>query len=109
MPAAPAQGPSKAALVDEFGRVTCEDLIARTDVFAAEIMSELPEKGLIVIYPPAMRPELAAKRFSLVSSTLQLRGLEQDGYAFYKGKPVSNGDIRTQFWKLPHGARSTGY
>lgn len=91
-------------MVDEFGRVTCEDLIARTEVFAAHIMSEPREKALIVIHPPTIRPELAATRFLLISSTLQLRGLEQDRYAFYRGKPVSTDDIRTQFWKLPHGA-----
>jgi hypothetical protein len=72
----------KAVLLDEFGREPCEFLLARTDAFAAELKSELKSNAFIVIYPPKVRPEFATKQRRLISSTLQLRGLERVGSRF---------------------------
>lgn len=101
---ADSQEPPKAVLVDEFGLITCGDLLARTDSLAAELKREPDAMAFIVIHPPTVRPELATRWLRRISSTLQLRGLEQDRFSMYKGGPSVDGEIRTQFWKMPNGA-----
>jgi hypothetical protein len=91
-------------LVDEFGRLPCEHIHALTDGFAQEIKTEVGSKAVILINPPNERPQQAESRRRMVSSFLQLQGLDVDRFSFYKAQPSPDGEIRTQFWKLPAGA-----
>src|SRR5688500_17749099 len=94
----------KAILVDEFGLIVCGHLTARTDSLAEELRREPDTRAFIVVHPPAIRSELTTRRqLRLISSTLQLRGLRQDRFSLYKGQPSVDGQIPTQFWKLPRG------
>jgi hypothetical protein len=94
------QNVPKPELIDEFGVLPCEHFYARTDGFAEEIKREPTSKALILIYPPTVHPEQARIRRKLISSFLQLRGLNSDRYAFYKGGRSPDDEIRTQFWKM---------
>ncbi|MGD9563219.1 MAG: hypothetical protein AB7W44_13150 [Pyrinomonadaceae bacterium] len=99
------QEPPKSVLVDEFGLSPCEDVLSRTDSLAADLGKQPDARALIVTYPPSVRPKLATdRRHRLISSTLQLRGIERRRFSFYVGKPFINGQIRTQVWKLPQGS-----
>ena len=100
-----AQEPPKALLVDEFGRTVCEHLLASTDSLAAELKNEPNVTAYILIYPTTASSAFARGQRDLISSTLQLRGLAQDRFSFYKAKPSSDEEIRIQFWKVPSGAK----
>ena len=104
--AANSQDRPKPVLVDEFGVLPCEHIYAKTDALAAEIMNEPGTDAVILIYKPTKLPGLAAGRRKLISSFLQLRGLEPDRYSFYKSETSPDGEIRTLFWKLPLGAEA---
>ena len=100
-----AQEPPKPKLVDEFGLIVCGNLNARTDGFAQEIKLEPTAKALILIYPPTFRPEEQAERQRRrISTSLQLSGLDVDRFQFRKAGRSPDGQIKTEFWKLPMGA-----
>lgn len=98
------QNAPKAELLDEFGLIPCGHLHALTDSYAEEIKKEPGTKAIVLIYPPSHRPELADKRRKLISSILQLRGLDHDRFSFYKAASSPDGEIRTQYWKAVDGA-----
>jgi hypothetical protein len=102
--AAEGQQLPKPVLIDEFGWITCGDLVSRTDSLAAELKEEPDSKAFIIIRPPTVRPERGPQSFRRwISSTLQLRGVESDRFSFYRDHGSAN-EIRTQFWKLVPGA-----
>lgn len=99
-----AQDTPKAVLLDEFGSLTCEDLLGRTDALAAELSKGSGTTAAILIRPSGSLPDAAAVRRLLISSTLQLRGVPQHQFTIFKGSPSRHGQIETQYWKLPLGA-----
>jgi hypothetical protein len=103
-----AQEAPKAVLVDEFGELPCEDILARTDYLASELQRDPTLAASIVISPPRERPSLAQGRRKLISSTLQLRGVSSDRYIFRKMPVSSDGKMATRFWKIPLGAEPPG-
>jgi len=101
----------QAVLVDEFGPMPCDEMLGRTDALVAEMMREPYSDAAILINKPAQHPGLATGRRKLIWSTLQLRGLESHRFSFYRSDTSPDGDIRTQFWKVPPGAEApvTGF
>jgi hypothetical protein len=102
--AAKSQDPPKPVLLDEFGALPCDDLLGRTDALLAELSREPSSEAVILIYKPNKHPELATSRRRLIWSTVKLRGLEPDRFSFYRRETSPDGDIRTQFWRVPLGA-----
>jgi hypothetical protein len=101
-----AQDPPKPVLLDEFGPLPCEHILAHTDALAADLMREPGSEAIILIHKPVNHPEHASGRRKLIWSALQLRGVDSDRYSFYRSETSPDGDIRTQFWKLPLGAEA---
>ncbi|PYS90566.1 MAG: hypothetical protein DMF62_04460 [Acidobacteria bacterium] len=97
---APGQEPPKAVLVDEFGRIPCEDLLARLDVFV-QGFGTFPNDQAIVVTFPEDRDPTAKSRTKFVLSRFESAQIE-DRLKLYLGKP--NGSLETQFWRLPPGA-----
>ncbi len=95
------QDEPKAFLVDGFGVLNCGDILARTDHYGDEIKRNPEATGVILINPHKGRPGPAQSRRVLISSTLQLRGIDPDRYVFYLGNAE---DISTEYWILPTGA-----
>lgn len=60
-------------------------------------------KAIILVYPPTHLPERADRRRKIISGFLQLRGLDQNRFSFYKAASSPDGEIRTQFWKVVEG------
>jgi hypothetical protein len=92
------QGPPKAVLVDEFGRVRCEDLSGRLDVFIAELNKDPSSIGYVAV---SSAPELAWRERFI------------DGYARYRAFDESRlvpvrvtleTPNQTQMWRVPAGA-----
>ena len=96
------QVPPKAVLVDEFGAVSCEDLLARTDNFDFELRRDPIAIGYVIIDPLDGQPRWPQIRRKLVSATLRLRGLDSDRFRFFLGNSKGG---KTQFWLIPAGAQ----
>ena len=99
-----AQDIPRAVLVDEFGAMPCEDLLGRTDALAADLDREPTAVAGILIRPASPGTSTAATRRRLILSTLQLRGVPRDKFSIYEGLPSDDGQIQTQYWKIPAGA-----
>lgn len=95
----------KPVLSTEFGMLPCEHIHAQTDGFAQEIKTDAGSRAVILINPPIEHPQEATRRRRLmVSSFLQLQGVDKTRFTFYKAGRSEDGEIRTQFWFLPAGA-----
>ena len=91
-------------LIDEFGQMGCDEMLSRIDNFAVHLQHDPTSTAVITIYPPQIYPHLGGRRLRLISSTLQLRGIEEDRYTFRRNPNSPDGQIRTKLWKLPPGA-----
>jgi hypothetical protein len=100
------QEPPKASLIDEFGALPCEFVLAKTDALASEIRKEPAATAAVIIFRPSTHPARAENRRRLISSTLQLRGIEGERFHFYSGGPSPDDEIRTQIWMQPAYAPS---
>jgi len=98
-----AQETPKAILLDEFGAMPCEHLLGRTDALAAELDKEPGSVAAILILPGNSGPHATASRRRLIIGTLQLLGVPPNRFATYIGKQAGEGQIQTQYWKLPVG------
>ncbi len=98
-----AQERPKAILLDEFGAMPCEHLLGRTDALAAELDKEPGSVAAILIRPGNPSLKAAVSRRRLIVSTLQLLGVPFDRFSIYIGKQSGEGQIETQYWKLPVG------
>ncbi len=96
-----AQKPPEAALLDEFGRVVCEDLSARTDSFYQGILANPGSRGFVVINPEIGKSKMAKVRRTLIFSRFQFRKAEDRvSFIFGDEKP----SIGTAYWIIPAGA-----
>jgi hypothetical protein len=98
-----AQDRPKALLLDEFGAMPCEHLLGRTDALAAELDKEPGSAAAILIRPGNASHNAAVSRRRLIVSTLLLLGVPSDRFSIYIGKQSGEGQIQTQYWKLPVG------
>lgn len=98
------QEPPKASLFTEFGSMPCEHILAQTDAFAAELQKQARTTGAVLIHRPKVQPTRAEKRRRLISSTLQLRGIDKTRISFFLADQSEDGEIRTAYWKVPSGA-----
>lgn len=97
------QEPPKAVLIDEFGSLFCEDLLARTTVLASELNKDPNSRGYISLNTRHGDSKQAESQRRWISSTLQLLGIGIDRYSFYLEK---NNDGSSMFWLIPAGAAS---
>jgi len=95
------QASPKAILIDEFGSLPCEDLLGRTDYLSSELHKNPNSKANVWLNTRHGDDQQIEARRRLISSRLQLRGVEKDRYSFYLG---SKNDGSTAFWQLPSGA-----
>ena len=99
-----AQETPKAELVDEFGALPCEFVLARVDALAHRMQVDPMAAIAIVIYRPVNNPNLVEGRRRLISSALQLRRTDRDRYRFFLIDKSPDGEIRTKIWSVPPGA-----
>ncbi|MGD9587718.1 MAG: hypothetical protein AB7Q37_08500 [Pyrinomonadaceae bacterium] len=99
-----AQEVRKAVLFTEFGSLPCEHILGQTDAFATELQKQAETTAAIIIHRPKVQPTLAERRRRLISSTLQLRGIEKARISFFLVGQSEDGEIRTSYWRVPPGA-----
>jgi hypothetical protein len=93
----------KAELFDEFGAVTCEDLIARQDAFIILLQNEPTAIGYAVIYgkkDDSRRSSWRSKR--IIDGQTEARGFDEQRLVVIRGK--EGAELQIQFWKVPAGA-----
>lgn len=92
----------KAAKVDEFGFVTCEDLLARTDSFELVLNNQPTATGLVIISRGKENTRRADSYRTLILNTLRRRDFDTDRLAIYRGEDTAQ--TAASFWVVPSGA-----
>lgn len=104
-----AQHQPNAEMVDEFGAVSCEDLVSRIHGLADQLRRVPGTRASFYMFRPKVRPRGIELRRKLISSTLQLQGIDRDMYMFHDSSTSADGEIKTQVWKVPAGALEPGH
>jgi hypothetical protein len=87
-------------LVDEFGQITCEDLLARQDYFLSELSNNPQDIGYAVIYDSGQDPKGLAK---LLNAGIYTRRFDRSRFKIALAKG-SDGSVNGQFWRVLPGA-----
>ena len=102
-----AQNKPKAVLVDEFGRMPCDELGARASNLALSISQTPDSRALVISYPGTNRQSLATRQFHQILADFAFTGLDDDRLDFVLGEMRS--DPKVEFWKVPRGAKEPDY
>jgi hypothetical protein len=97
-----AQETPKAELIDEFGRLTCEDIIARQDALLNILNEEPTSTGYIIIYSNKKDSRAAWRMKMFIDGQTELRRFDQKRLTVFRGTDES--EVNVQFWKVPAGA-----
>jgi hypothetical protein len=95
---------SQARLVDTFGKITCEEMLARTDVFRIELERETSSTGVVILWRGKTTAHYADRSRAIVWSSIRRNdfGLSER-VNVYK---IDDPDIaKTEFWIIPAGAK----
>ena len=97
----------KAELVDEFGEVTCEELIARQDNLINLLENDPTSIGYAVIYGKKdnLRAVWRNKRF--LDGQTEFRRFDEQRLIIIRGKEAEQ--LRIQFWKVPVDAEKPDF
>jgi hypothetical protein len=90
----------KAELFDEFGSISCEDLLARTDSFFADLSRHPNHLGYAVIYSSGRNPK-AYKR--IVSAHVYMRRFDSTRIRIVTASD-SMGETAGRLWRVPPSA-----
>lgn len=100
--AAVGQNSPEPVLVDSFSpSLNCEDLLARTDALSVEMRKVPGSRIAVVIGAPSVEVRPVDRTRRLVSSTLELRGLEMSDFSIYF---VRTDGLKVSYWIVPPGA-----
>jgi len=99
-----AQELPKAILVDEFSVISCEDLLARTDVLFAQLIQHPDHTGLVLISRKAQNSR-GFREF--ITATFYLRPFDRERIKILEVSSLA--ESSGQFWRLPPGAVSPYY
>ncbi len=98
----PAQETRNAVLMDEFGRLACDDFLGRLDVFFAELRAKPEAEGLVLIRTlPNDRPRGVIVQ-KMIKAHFKERGWKQKPLSFARADGDS--DQLVQLWRIPPGA-----
>ncbi len=93
------QTPPKPILVDEFGKVSCEELLGRTDAFFVELIQHPADTGLVSISSSSKWPDTKKLR---IRTNVYMRQFDKNRLRIVIDSD-GVGDA-TQFWRIPPGA-----
>jgi hypothetical protein len=92
----------EAVLIDEFGGITCEDQLARTDNYFVELMNDPNSTGYVVIYPGKDKSSRPVYLLKLIKGSIYQRKFDKDRIIFIRGEAEEK--PRVQLWRVPFGA-----
>lgn len=97
------QVPPKAVLVDEFGRLPCDDNLYRIDFWYTELSHNPNSVGLVVIATAPDKKHLGVFHERMMEAHAEFRGASK-ALAFRYVRAVSEDDLKVQLWRIPPGA-----
>lgn len=86
-------------LVDEFGEISCEELLGRTDAFFVELIQHPADTGLVSISSSSKWPDAKKLR---IRTNVYMRQFDKNRLRIVIDSD-GVGDV-TQFWRIPPGA-----
>lgn len=97
------QEPPKAVLVDEFGILCSEELMARYDYFVGKLATHPSSKGLLILYGDRTSEGRNLSLYQYVNSFYpQVRQFKNLNLEFVRG--IDQAETKVQFWIIPAGA-----
>ncbi len=96
-----------ANLIDEFGKVACEELIARQDNFMGLLKNDPSAIGYAVIYSKKDDHIKILRDERFISGHIEFRGFDEERLLIIRGKESE--DFQIQFWKVPAGAEKPDF
>lgn len=97
----------KAELVDEFGKTSCEDLIARQDYLFYQLQNEPDSMAYVVIYGDKNNAKFAWAVKSYLNGQTAFRKYDKNKLIIVKAKDEDA--LRVQFWKVSLGAEKPDF
>ncbi len=102
-----AQEIPKAVLIDEFGKIGCEDLIARQDALISELQNDPTATGYVVIYGDKNEARWSWRIKLFIDGQTFFRRFDATRLLIIKEK--DGDDPKVQFWKVPAGAEKPNF
>ena len=96
-----AQENHKAVLIDEFGLIGCEELLARLDNFMSDLMNEPNSIGYAVIYGKQGNLIDNAKYEGWINGQIRFRNFDAGHLIAVRGKERDN--LKIELWRIPKG------
>ncbi len=92
----------KAELVDEFGKLNCDDFLARTHNFAVSLANNPNSQGDVIVYGEKNEQYYNHRFMDLIKAGIVQLRLDISRFVFVRGD--DSNDLRIQFWIVPTGA-----
>ena len=90
----------KAVLVDEFGAVSCEDLLSRQDYFLSELSKHPEDKGFAIVYADGRNPKGFVK---FLTASLFMRQFDRNRMRIVLAQGKGD-ETNGRFWRMPTSA-----
>lgn len=88
-------------LVDEFGKLSNDEIRAKLDIFFAELSNNPTDQGYIINYGTSR--EIAARE-RLITNHIRFRRFDPARITMVSGGDSSDGEPRTKLYRVPQGA-----
>jgi len=88
--------------VDEFERITCEELLARLDSLVSRVKANPDAEAYIILHPKRNSPAQATYYRNLILKTLQRQGQDLTRFNLYRG--AESNEARGTFYVLQNGS-----
>ena len=97
----PVQGKPEPVLVDEFGKLSNDDIRTRLDNFFADLSNNPGHQGYIINY--GTDAQIAARE-RLITNHINFRKFDRTRITLVRGGASADGDPRTKLYRIPPGA-----
>ncbi len=98
---APVAPNPEAILVDEFGRLSNDEIRAKLDIFFAELSNNPGDMGYIINYGTSR--EIAARE-RLITNHITFRRFDRSRITMVSGGTSPTGEVNTRLYRVPQGA-----
>ncbi|MEP6705477.1 MAG: hypothetical protein ABJB34_11785, partial [Acidobacteriota bacterium] len=100
---APIATPEGPVLVDQFGKLTHDEIRGRLDAFFAELSNNPNNQGYIINYGTDRQ---IAERERLITSHIALRNFDRSRITLVRGGTTADGEASTKLYRIPPGAEN---
>ena len=100
---APVAGLPEAVLINEFGKMSNDDVRAQLDIFFGELANNPNNQGYIINY--GTDREIAARE-RLITNHIAFRKFDRSRITLVRGGTSPDGVVHTKFYRVPPGAEN---